>query len=367
MALRTAIGLMSGTSMDGVDAALIRTDGGAAVEPGGSLTLPYPPAIRRDLAAALGKASAPDALVAAITEVHRQAVEALLAQEGESARAVDVIGLHGHTLFHDPGRALTVQIGDAAALAAATGIDVVSDFRANDVARGGQGAPFAPLYHAALAASLEKPVAVLNIGGVANVTWIGRGFDVAGEPIDPSAILAFDTGPGNALIDDWVRRHTGGDFDADGSLARSGRIDAPVVAAMLDGSYFAAPPPKSLVRNAFDLAAVDTLSSADGAATLVAVTVGAIARAADHFPAPAKRWLVTGGGRHNGTIMAALAEALDAPVEPVEAVGWNGDALEAQAFAWLAVRSLDGLPLSLPTTTGVDAPCPGGVVSRAGD
>ncbi|MEQ8702099.1 MAG: anhydro-N-acetylmuramic acid kinase [Bauldia litoralis] len=365
MAMRTAIGLMSGTSMDGVDAALVRTDGAAAIEPFGSLTLPYPAALRRELAAVLGRKAAPRPLVDAITEVHRQAVAALLAQDGMEAGAIDIVGLHGHTLFHDPGAGCTVQIGDASALATATGIDVVSDFRSNDVARGGQGAPFAPLYHAALAAGLDKPVAVLNVGGVANVTWIGAGFDIAAEPLDPDAILAFDTGPGNALIDDWIRRHTGGDFDADGQLARSGQVSGEAVAAMLDLPYFAAVPPKSLDRNSFDLTAVDGLSAGDGAATLVAITVEAAARSARHFPAPVVRWLVCGGGRRNGAIMAALAEALDAPVEPVEAVGWNGDALEAQAFAWLAVRSLDGLPLSLPTTTGVDAPCPGGVIVRA--
>jgi anhydro-N-acetylmuramic acid kinase len=365
MAMRTAVGLMSGTSMDGVDAALIRTDGGTAIECLGSLTRAYPAELRRDLAAALGRPTAPEALVAAITEAHRAAVDALLAQEAVAPAAVDVIGLHGHTLLHDPTGGRTVQIGDAAALAAATGIDVVSDFRANDVARGGQGAPFAPLYHAALAAALAKPVAVLNIGGVANVTWIGRGFDVAADPPDAAAILAFDTGPGNAPIDDWVQRHAGADFDADGRLARTGTADAAAVAAVLDLPYFAAPPPKSLDRNAFDLSAVDALSVADGAATLVAIAVGAVARAAAHFPAPVARWLVCGGGRRNAAIMDALADALDAPVAPVEAVGWDGDALEAQAFAWLAVRSLAGQPLSLPTTTGVDAPCPGGVVSRA--
>jgi anhydro-N-acetylmuramic acid kinase len=365
MALRTAVGLMSGTSMDGVDAALIRTDGAGAIACGGSLTLPYDGALRGALAAALGTTAAPAELVAAVTDAHRRAFAALLDREGLDAAAVDVIGMHGHTLLHDPAQGRTVQIGDAAALAAATGVDVVSDFRARDVARGGQGAPFAPLYHAALAAGLTKPLAVLNVGGVANVTWIGAGFDIAADPLDGSAILAFDTGPGNALLDDWVRRHAGTDFDADGRLARSGSAVGAVVGTVLALPYFAAPPPKSLDRNSFNLNAVEALSATDGAATLVAITVGAVARAADHFPAPVARWLVCGGGRHNRAIMAALAAALDAPVEAVEAVGWDGDALEAQAFAWLAVRSLDGLPLSLPTTTGVDRPCPGGVVSRA--
>jgi anhydro-N-acetylmuramic acid kinase len=269
---------------------------------------------------------------------------------GHAAGDIRVLGFHGHTIDHRPADGVTRQIGDGALLAAETGIDVVADFRAADVAAGGEGAPFAPLYHAALCRDLAKPVCVLNVGGVANLTWIGAD----GVP------LAFDTGPGNALLDDWVRRHTGAAMDTDGALAASGTAVPAAVAAYLDDPYFARTPPKSLDRLDFDLDPVAALSPADGAATLVAVTCAAVARAIDHLPAPPERWLVTGGGRHNPVIMAILAAMMAAPVEPVERVGWNGDALEAQAFAFLATRSLAGLPLSLPTTTGVAAPITGG-------
>jgi anhydro-N-acetylmuramic acid kinase len=278
-----------------------------------------------------------------------------LAQAAIAPAEIRVVGFHGHTIWHRPEAGRTRQIGDGALLAAETGIDVVCDFRSRDMAEGGQGAPLAPLYHAALAAELAKPVAVLNLGGVGNVTWIG---ERGGE------ILAFDTGPANALIDDWVARHSGRPFDAGGELARAGRIDEAALAALLDDPYFALAPPKSLDRDAFDPAPVAALTPADGAATLTAFTAAAVARARDHLPAAPGRWLVTGGGRHNPALMAALAERLSAPVEAVEAVGWDGDALEAQAFAYLALRALDGLPLSLPSTTGVAQPATGGVLHR---
>ncbi len=274
--------------------------------------------------------------------------------------AVAVLGFHGHTILHQPEAGRTRQIGDGALLAAETGIDVVCDFRARDVAGGGQGAPLAPLYHAALAAELAKPLAVLNLGGVANLTWIGAGADES-----EGAVRAFDTGPGNALIDDWAARHSGRPLDLDGALARAGRTDEAALASLLEDPYFARPPPKSLDRDAFDPGPVAGLSPADGAATLTAFSAAAVARALDHLPVPPRRWLVTGGGRHNPALMAALAERLEAPVAPVEAVGWDGDALEAQAFAYLALRSLEGLALSLPGTTGVARPMPGGVVHRA--
>ncbi len=232
---------------------------------------------------------------------------------------------------------------------------MVADFRSADVAAGGEGAPLAPLYHAALAASLPKPIAILNLGGVGNVTWIGE----AGE------ILAFDTGPGNALIDDWVRRHTGAAADVDGALARAGRASAAHVARFLQHPYFTRLPPKSLDRDDFPDALPDGLSLEDGAATLTEMTAAAVATGCRHFPVPAREWLVCGGGRHNPALMAALARRLGMPVRPVEAVGWNGDALEAQAFAYLAVRSAAGLPLSLPSTTGVPRPMPGGRLFRA--
>ncbi len=297
--LHRVVGLMSGTSLDGIDAAFVETDGEQRVSTGPSLTLPYDDALRARLRAALGGKGAVAEVERALTEVHGEVVRALIAQH--SIAGVDLVGFHGHTILHRPDQGRTWQLGDGALLAGLTGIDVVCDFRSADVAAGGEGAPFAPLYHAALASGIEKPVAVLNIGGVANVTWIGPG---AGD------ILAFDTGPGNALIDDWA-------------LAHSGR---PV----------------------------------DGAATLTAMTAAAAARAAAHFPLPARRWLVCGGGRRNPVLMAALASLVGKPIDPVEAVGWDGDALEAQAFAYLAVRSTLGLPLSLPGTTGVARPMTGG-------
>ncbi|MHA1152131.1 MAG: anhydro-N-acetylmuramic acid kinase [Alphaproteobacteria bacterium] len=354
--MRWALGLMSGTSLDGLDAALIRSDGRARVEAGQSLTRAYDAAFRGRLRAALGATGKVNAVERELTLKHVEAVRDLLAQANMAPAEVCVVGFHGHTIWHQPEAGRTRQIGDGALLAAETGIDVVCDFRARDMAEGGQGAPLAPLYHAALAAALAKPLAVLNLGGVGNLTWIGP---------DADQILAFDTGPGNALIDDWAARHTGRPVDADGALARAGRVAEVALAALLDNPYFALPPPKSLDRGAFDPAPVAGLSAADGAATLTAFTAAAVARAGAHLPAAPERWLVTGGGRHNPALMAALAARLEAPVAPVEAVGWDGDALEAQAFGYLALRALDGLPLSLPGTTGVARPATGGVLHRA--
>jgi anhydro-N-acetylmuramic acid kinase len=350
-----ALGLMSGTSCDGIDAALVETDGERIVALGPRMTRPYPPEFRAALRAALGSETPLPELEGRLTELHADAVKALLAEAHLQPDAVRVIGFHGQTILHAPERRLTRQIGDGAQLAARTGIDVVNDFRSRDVAAGGEGAPFAPLYHWALARELERPLAVLNIGGVANVTWIGEDAG-EGEP----QLLAFDTGPGNAPIDDWAQRHTGRPVDADGALARAGHVDPAALRSLMNHAYFKRPAPKSLDRNAFDLSPVERLSPADGAATLVAFTVEAVAVGAALFPQPAKRWLVTGGGRHNPALMTALPRRLGVPVEPVEAVGWDGDMLEAQAFAFLAVRALRGLPLSLPRTTGVPSPTSGG-------
>ena len=237
---------------------------------------------------------------------------------------------------------------------------VAWDFRSADVAAGGQGAPLAPAYHAALARELPKPLAVLNLGGVGNVTWIGPGDD------NGVNLVAFDTGPGNGPLDDWVARHTGERFDRDGALARAGQVDRAVLGRLLAHPYFARPAPKSLDRLDFAAAlgasGLDALSPADGAATLVAFTAEAVALAP--LPAPPLRWLVTGGGRHNPAIMAALRTALGVPVEPVEAVGWDGDALEAQCFGFLAARAVAGLPLSFPGTTGVPHPMQGGQLTN---
>ncbi|MHA1599622.1 MAG: anhydro-N-acetylmuramic acid kinase, partial [Alphaproteobacteria bacterium] len=321
--------------------------------------VPYDPAFRARLRGVLGGRGPVAEVARELTLRHARAVRDLLAQAGMVADEITVIGFHGHTVKHEPQAGRTWQIGDGALLAAETGIDVVADFRSNDMTAGGQGAPFAPLYHAARSAGLEKPVAVLNLGGVGNLTWLGAD-NLEGD------VLAFDTGPGNALIDDWVERHTGKPWDQDGALARAGTVDDKALAALMSHPYFQQVPPKSLDRDAFDPQPVAGLSAADGAATLTAFTAASVAAAITHLPAPPRRWLVTGGGRHNPALMAALAEKLAVPVEPVEAVGWDGDALEGQAFAYLALRSLDGLPLSLPGTTGARHPATGGVLHRAG-
>ena len=352
-----ALGLMSGTSCDGIDAALVRTDGRRRVEPGMSLTHPYPEPFRQRLRSVLG-GKGPIAEVAdELTHRHVAIVADLLAKVRLAPSDVAVIGFHGQTVLHEPDKGRTWQIGDGRLLARLTGIDTVSDFRSADVAAGGQGAPFVPLYHQALAAGLpERPLAVLNLGGVGNVTWIGKEAD---------ELIAFDTGPANALVDDWALRHTGRPVDQDGRLALSGHVDGSALAALMRHPYFARPAPKSLDRDAFDMAPVAGLTPADGAATLVAFTAAAVARGREILPAPPRRWLVTGGGRRNPAVMAALEKALGRKVEPVESVGWDGDVLEAQAFAYLAVRSLAGLPLSLPSTTGVARPTCGGRLDRA--
>ena len=348
-----ALGLMSGTSLDGVDAALIETDGRAAVTTGAWLTIAYDDALRERLRATLGGRGDVEAVERDVTRAHAVAVAALLEREGLAPGAVDVVGFHGHTIDHRPEARMTWQIGDGALLAELCGIDVVADFRGRDVAAGGEGAPLAPLYHAALAANLARPLGVLNIGGVANLTWLGDGGDVR----------AFDTGPGCALIDDWVRARRGAAYDTDGALAAAGAVDDAALAGLLAHPYFMRKPPKSLDRNAF-AGAAEGLSAGDGAATLTAFTARAVGLALDHLPALPKRWLATGGGRHNPVLMAALRAVLGAPVDPVEAVGWHGDALESQAFAYLAVRSIVGLPLTLPGTTGAPRPLTGGSLHR---
>jgi anhydro-N-acetylmuramic acid kinase len=345
---------MSGTSCDGIDAALIETDGEKQLRAGPGLTQPYDRAFAGRLTGLMGGEGDAAAIEAELTRRHAAIVTALLGVAGLRARDVAIIGFHGQTIRHEPHRRRTWQIGDGPLLAALTGIDVVNDFRAADVAAGGQGAPFAPLYHAALAGDLERPLAVLNLGGIGNVTWIGPG---NGES---ERLLAFDTGPGNALIDDWCRAHIGESCDREGRLAAVGHFDARALARLMDHSYFAAGAPKSLDRNDFALDPVAALSAADGAATLTEFTAASVATAVAQMPEAPHRWLVTGGGRHNPAIMAALSRRLGVPVDRVETVGWDGDLIEAQAFGYLAVRSLRGLPLSVPGTTGVPAPMPGG-------
>lgn len=362
--LTRALGLMSGTSLDGIDVALLETDGEAIVRRGPFLSLPYAATERELLREALvqgvglnDRTTRPEVIARAermLTERHATAVRAWSEKTGISLSDIDIIGFHGQTVIHRPEKRFTVQIGDGAGLARVLGVAVVHDMRAADVAAGGQGAPLVPAYHRALAAGLpERPVAFVNIGGVANVTWIGG----------DEELLAFDTGPGNALIDDWMKAHTGTAMDADGRLALSGHIDESAVAQFLGDGYFERPGPKSLDRNSFASLRLDGLSAADGAATLVAVTARSIAVARTQFPEDPALWIICGGGRHNAAIMRALA-ALLPRVAPAEAFSFDGDAMEAEAWAYLAVRSLKGLPLSYPGTTGVPEAMTGGVLVR---
>jgi anhydro-N-acetylmuramic acid kinase len=356
--LMRVVGLMSGTSLDGVDAALIETDGKSIARPIGAFTIPYADGFRADLRALLDWAqaqSAPHPLPpahaeteAALTQRHIAAVKQILARE-----TAELVGFHGQTVAHRPDRGWTWQVGDAAKLAQSLGLPVVYDFRSADVAAGGQGAPLVPAYHHCLAAcaNLPRPLAILNIGGVANLTWIGEGAD---------DLMAFDTGPGNALLDDWMFVHSGAPMDHSGATAAAGAVRWDIVNAVLDHPWFDAPAPKSLDRNDFSIQPLRGLELADGAATLVALTVEAVRLAIGQLPKVPRHWLVTGGGRHNSTMMRVLGERLQAPVFPVESAGWDGDALEAQAFAYLAARSVLGLPISYPGVTGVPTPLTGG-------
>ncbi len=346
------IGLMSGTSADGVDAALIRTDGEQLAEPIASVHVCYSDGLRLQILA-LMKGKGDEAAVAqALTEVHTQAIEKLIKEKNLHRDEVKLIGFHGQTTKHQPERGITTQIGNAQWLADKTGIPVVFDFRSNDMKHGGQGAPLVPLYHAALATNLEKPVMVVNIGGVANVTWMG---------VDGS-IEAMDCGPGNALIDDWMGSHTGARCDTNGAAAKRGITQESTVKDFLRNKFFVQNRARSLDRNHFTVSLVEGLSMEDGAATLTAITAAAIGWSARAMPELPKQLLITGGGRHNPILMHMIAERSGLPTAPVEKVNWQGDMLEAEAFGYLAMRSVRGLPLSLPSTTGVREPVSGGVL-----
>ena len=358
-----AIGLMSGTSLDGVDAALIDTDGEAQVRTLGFATESYTTDERAMIGKAVRRAlemDAPDndpAIRAAeimLTDRHAALVRALLDQTGTARDAVAAIGFHGQTIAHRPHQGWTWQIGDARRLAGATGIAVVDQFRIDDVATGGQGAPLLPVYHRALCEPLAKPVAVLNLGGVGNLTWIGK----------EDELIAFDTGPANGLINQWVEEATGLPFDADGALAAAGQVHASVLDAMLDNPWFDQTPPKSIDRHDFTDQPAIGLSLADGAATLTRFTAETVALAIRLCGTRPARLLVAGGGRRNPTMMSMIADATGLRPEPVDALGWNGDATEAEGFGYMAVRTLKGLPISFPGTTGVSTPIPGGRATR---
>ncbi len=352
-----ALGAMSGTSLDGVDAAVIETDGQEIFAFGPSGYREYSGPETRALKAALGRWPG-EAGVAEAAEIVETAHVVILEELIED---IDIVGFHGQTLAHDPGGRGTHQAGDGRVVAEALGRPVVWDFRSDDVEMGGQGAPLAPAYHYALAKFIkaDKPLVFLNLGGVGNVTWI--------DPAKgPEAMLAFDTGPANAPVNDLVGARLGLPFDEGGELAAKGEVDEAILARFAEHRYFFKLPPKSLDRDDFAQLSQEVagLSDEDAVATLTAAVAASVALGQEHFPAPAERVLVTGGGRKNPVMMAMIAEGLGCPVEPVEAVGLDGDMLEAQAFAYLAVRVAKGLPTSWPGTTGARAAVGGGVVSQ---
>lgn len=348
----TAIGMMSGTSLDGIDVALIQTDGKDFTELLDFKTIPYSDEIRESVRGVLGTRHANEAVDQAetlITQAHIQAIK-------DFGHEADVIGFHGQTILHDPSQRFSWQIGKAQELANSAGIDVVADMRQVDIRAGGQGAPLLPLCHRAFASKAERPIVILNLGGVGNITWLGSARE---------DILAFDTGPANALIDDLVKTKTGKRYDSDGRLAKAGTVHQAMVSDWLQHEYFNRPIPKSLDRDEWEVKRAYDLSLEDAVATLAAFTVQSVAKSFKLLPDKPKAVYVAGGGRHNGYLMSELNKSLPCPVKPVEALDWNGDAVEAKGFAYLAVRSLLGLALTLPTTTGAPQPLTGGVLYQA--
>ncbi|GAA3094590.1 anhydro-N-acetylmuramic acid kinase [Rhizobium viscosum] len=368
--VRTAIGLMSGTSMDGIDVALLRTDGRGFIERGPFLGVPYDGGFRErlkrglDLARPLTDRTArPDELrdiEIELTERHVDAVTAFLDKFSLSRDEIDLLGFHGQTVLHRPDDALTIQIGDGALLAQRTGISVVYDMRANDMVHGGQGAPLVPAYHAALAGRFQKEgqtTCFVNIGGISNLTYIGA----------EGRIAAFDSGPGNTLIDQWVEMQTGKTYDPGGEIAGRGKVMPDIAARYLGSPFFQGNIRRSLDRGDFKPLADGEASLEDGARTLAYVAAASIVKSAGYLPESPSVYIVCGGGRLNGTIMAEFADMAGkkgSTVMSAEQAGFDGDAMEAEAWAYLAVRSLEGLPLTYPGTTGVSQPVTGGVVAE---
>ncbi len=366
--LLTAIGMMSGTSMDGVDAAIIETDGETINALGPTRFRDYSVPERDVISAAMDYATQSDPAknnwrdnpvildaTKTVTCAHLEAIESILQENNLNRSNIDLIGFHGQTILHRPDLSITVQLGDAQDIADKSGIRTVYDMRQADMAAGGQGAPLAPVYHRALveSAHFRKPVAVLNIGGITNVTWIG----------EDDAMKAFDTGPGNVLLDEWMKAKTGLAMDLDGAAAKRGKANTPILNLLLENPYYSQDPPKSVDRQDFSTNAVDGLSTEDGAATLTSLTAASIAIAADLFPDPVEDWIVTGGGALNPTLLAEMQKRLAGNVIAAPAIGWSDTFIEAQAFGYMAVRSVKGLPLTFPGTTGVPTPLTGGVVA----
>lgn len=348
------VGLMSGTSFDGIDVGLLRTDGVEIVECGATLTVPHPQSRKHSLASIMGRSSAPEWLVDEFTRANAEAVQSLLTETGVPSEAIRAIGFHGQTILHRPKEGVTVQVGDGAKLATLLGIDVVDQFRLADVAAGGEGAPLAPVFHVALLKGFSQPAALVNIGGIANVTWS-----------DGTQIIACDTGPGNARLDDLMRERTGLDYDADGATALSGHVHEEIVAGCLRDPFFARKAPKSLDRDEIQVSGIDGLTTADAAATLTAITAEGIASIVPFLPRSPTTWIISGGGRLNRAILNRLHMRLSGRVLIAEEAGMNGDGMEAHLFAYLAARNLCGLPISFPGTTGVPLPMTGGVLRRA--
>ena len=351
--------------MDGIDVALIKTDGENIIEHGPNATFAFDADMRQKLSSAMKTASAinhrddrPGNLAQIeqdTTRAHIDAVDSFLQQHGLSDSDIDIIGFHGQTVLHRPDEGLTVQLGDGQLMANELSIPVIHDLRGNDIAAGGQGAPLVPVYHRALAQKTpERPLAFVNIGGISNVTYVGA----------DDCLLAFDCGPGNALLDDWTLQHTGTPYDKGGELARSGEVDEDVLHDYQISRFFNLPVPKSLDRGDFTLEQVKGLSAKDGARTLTELTARSIANAANWFPDAPQDWIICGGGRRNRFLMQCIAAHVQGIVTPAEAHHLNGDALEAQAFAYLAVRSLKELAITFPTTTGVEQPLTGGVLNK---
>ncbi len=358
MESKWTVGMMSGTSMDGVDVAAIRTDGVHVFERSPGLLVPYSKKLQEDIRSILGSTK-PSPKISRIekdlTEFHAKAFFKFLKKFSFPKESINLIGFHGHAILHQPPSRFPVgrtwQIGDGALLAKLTGIDVIANMRAKDVAAGGEGAPLVPLYHQALAQDLEKPLAIVNIGGISNVTWLGKNDE----------IMAFDMGPGNGLLNDWMLKQARKPFDEKGDTAAKGKIHQDLVQSFLKSPYFSRKPPKSLDRLDYSAHIVEGLSLEDGAATLTEITAAAIAAGVKFFPKPPLLWLLTGGGGHNRTLVQRIEDYLNpTPVKRVQDVGWSGDFLEAEAWAFLAVRSQKGLPLSLPSTTGVPKALTGG-------
>ena len=363
------IGLMSGTSMDGIDVALIETDGEAVHSFGPACAYPYSAAERHLLREAMvaGRGlTARDArggvlalAESMVTSKHADCVQAFAEANDIKLSSVDVIGFHGQTVLHRPEQQLTVQLGDGWGLSAALGVPAVYDFRAADMESGGQGAPLVPVYHRALAlrAGLPLPAAFVNIGGIANVTFVPEG--------PAEGLIAFDAGPGNCLIDDWALRHTGEPMDRDAKLAMAGKVDRQALAALISHPYFKEPAPKSLDRASFTLDLIGDLSPEDGAATLTAFTVAGIAAAAHQLPAHPRIWIVTGGGARNPHMFEGLRRVLGVNTVTADEAGFSTDFMEAQAFAYLAARRMKELPSTFAGTTGVSEPAICGLSANA--